>query len=74
MEIVQSYAVRHKDGYYVNVHWEPVKGINSAFRSKDQEGLLRVLNGVHKPTNPEDFYLQKIIVTYQEDNEDVQKI
>lgn len=67
METHKSYAVRHKDGYYVNVRWEPVKGIKNAYRSQDHDGLLTVLNGVHKPEKPEDFYLQPITITYQED-------
>lgn len=70
METVHAYAVRHKDGAYVNIRWEPVKGIKNAYRSQDREGLLTVLYGVHKPDNPNDFYLQPITIKYEEDTPD----
>ena len=67
MEIVQSYAVRRKDGAYVNIHWEPVKSVVYALRDRSPEALNSILHGHYRPSNPQDYYLQPITITYQED-------
>lgn len=71
METHKAYAVRHKSGVYVNIRWEPVEGIRQSFRRSKKEDLLTVLHGHYKPNNVDDFTIQPIKVTYQEDNGDV---
>lgn len=66
METVHAYAVRHKDGAYVNIRWEPVKSIKYALRAGNPEDLNTILNGHYKPEHPEDYYLQPIEISYKE--------
>lgn len=69
METYRSYVVKHKDGYMVNIHFEPVKSIRYAFRFNHVEDFNNFMIGYYKPESPEDYFLQEIETSYKEVNQ-----
>lgn len=57
---------RHSDGAMVNVRFEPVENIKSALRFNRTEDFVNMINGHHRPSDPADYYLQPVKITYEE--------
>lgn len=61
-----SIVKRRSDGAMITLRLEIAKDIRAALRFNHVEDYETFINGHYGPEDPTDYYLQPILITYQE--------
>jgi len=74
MEVKRRIIMKRIDGVPVNLHYSPVESLSAAARFKNIEEYNNFINGYYKPSDASQYKPQKIRITYEEEEDDVQQV